>query len=77
MSVYEARRLIDDKLPPAEGDRVTAILLASWVKACGFLMDMERLAGRTMSSKEMDAITTEAAAVGWLTGVGAASPSPR
>lgn len=67
MDETEARQLIDTKLPPAEGDRVAAILRGGWATAVGFLMDLEQHAGREMRSKEMDAITTEDAAVGWLT----------
>jgi hypothetical protein len=66
MTEDEARRLIDG-LPPADGDRVTAVMRRGWAPSVGFIMDMEEGAGRRMTSKEWDVITTEDAAVGWLT----------
>lgn len=67
MTEAEARQLIADKLPPADGDRVESIRRASWVEAAGFLEDLEERTGRQMTAREIDAITTEAAAVDWLT----------
>lgn len=68
MTEAEARRLIDDKLPTADGDRMAALRSTEFgTDAIGFLMDMEQRAGRSMTTMEIDAMETEGAVVAWLT----------